>query len=747
MPMHKLPPSVYTKHCVFPGYLIAYRQILATRVSIAMWFIKMILFGPPGLGKSTVCRRMAREIDDISSSGETQQPSTGAVESGIVIRSLSSTMALVTPTEWCFTRNLAEETNIVLQFISSYYSEKKLVLDKAPKINSSSESRVDGVLNPQRDVEESPASPMETAIPDSAEVVSKPSSSIDSKPSQSPVTSEVVEMFRNAVGPKFWENVQPLFEDTAFIKTEDTGGQPEFMDMQAALTIGPALYLLFCKLIDDLHSRYTVSYRSPSGESSTPVQSSYTVEEVILSALASVSCFKTYSTTSQVGSETTSTSGDELLASSNQSVAYILGTHKDLVSEQQIDEFDKKLQESIRSTDFFSKGLVQFASEDRMVLPIDNMHGGKDEIKKVCQFLEEAMKRHFKKLLIPAAWLVLSLCLRKREERTASLQSVLQLAGELGMPEEEAKLALWFLHHHAGVLMYFPKLEELKDTVICDTQVVYDSATNLIVDTFRFGSGVGVAASEKFRETGQFSFNDICKAAASVSGDYIPLLKLVKLLEHLNIIAPITPPKSSSSQASSTQNSEVSFFMPCVLQNATREELDKWWESNSSSLSPAPLFIQYKCGFSLIGIFPAMIANLAGKKSLKLIVEGIKKNRVQFRMLGGDYDTVTLISQPKYYAVHITFTETPTHQVCSSVRGMVESTLKTVTSHMNYSFSAEYQLSFECPIHPGRDHLCTVAREDTSPCFMLCNSKGPVKMQSQHLAWFGKVSDDFLSLQ
>ena len=652
---------------------------------------------------------MAREIDDISSSGEMQYPSTGAVESGIVIRNLSSTMALVTPSDWCFTRDLAEEANMVLRFISSYYSEKEEFVDK---IFSSPEDKVDeGVLNPKPDAEESPASPMETAIPDSAKAVSKPSSSIDSKPSQSPVTSEVVEMFCNAVGPKFWENVQHLFEDTAFIKTEDTGGQPEFMDMQAALTIGPALYLLFCKLIDDLHSHYTVSYRSPSGESSTPVQSTYTVEEVILSALASVSCFKSYSTSSQVGSETTSTSGDELLASSNQSVAYILSTHKDLVSEQQIDEFDKNLQESVRSTDFFSNGLVQFASKDRMVLPIDNMHGGKDEIKKVCQFLEEAMKQHFKKLSIPVAWLVLSLCLRKREERTASLQSVLKLAGELGMPEEETKLALWFLHHHAGVLMYFPKLEELKDTVICDTQVVYDSATNLIVDTFRFGSGVGVAASEKFRETGQFSLNDIRKATASVSGDYIPLLKLVKLLEHLNIIALITPPKPSSSQASSTQSCGVSYFMPCVLQNATREELDKWWENNSSPLSPAPLFIRYKCGFSLIGIFPAMIASLASRKSSELVVSGIKKNRVQFRMLDIDCDTITLISQPKYYAVHIkplACAKTPTHEVCSAVRGMVESTLKTVTSHMNYSFCAEYQLSFECPSHPGRDHLCTV---------------------------------------
>ena len=687
-----------------PGYLIAYHQILATHDTIEMWFIKVILLGAPGLGKSTVRRRLGGEIDDISSCGEASvYPSTGTIESGVVIRNLSSNTALVTPSEWHFTKDLAEEASLMFHLFFSYISGRK--------VGAVAEGNT---KSPQP---EPAVSPKETPIPDSSEVMSKPSAPstegtkppAHSKPSNSSqykaMVLEVAKLFGSAASPKYWKDIKHLFKDTAYIKMEDTGGQPEFMDMLAALTIGPALYLLFCKLIDDLHSHYTVSYRSPSGESSTPVQSTYTVEEVLLSALASVSCFKSYSTTSQVDSEeTTSTDEDELLASYNTSLAYILGTYKDQVSEQEIAEFDRKLQESIQSTDFYKEGLVQFSSEDRMVLPIDNMHGGKDEIGKVRQFLEEGIKKHFKKLSIPAAWLVLSLCLRKREERTASLGSVLQLAGELGMSERETKSALWFLHHHAGVLMYFPKLAELKDTVICDTQVVYDSATNLIINTFRYGK-VSFATAERFRKIGQFSLEDIYKAIA-VSGDYIPLLKLVKLLEYLNIIAPITPPR----QAFFTQSLKVFYFMPCVLQNAGREELDKWWETTSSPLSPAPLFIRYECGFSLIGIFPAMIANLVGNKALQLIVNGIKKNRVQFTMQSGDYDTFTLISQPKYYAVHITresFAETPIHEVCSAVRRIVESTLKTVTSRMNYSFCAEYQLSFECPSHPGRDHLCS----------------------------------------
>ena len=380
-----------------------------------------------------------------------------------------------------------------------------------------------------------------------------------------------------------------------------------------------------------------VSYLSPSGKSTLPVESTYTTEEILLTALASISCFK--SSTSLLphvsNEEAISSNVNELLTSSNTSVAYIVGTHKDLVSEWQITEFDEKLQHSIRNTDFFTDDLVQFSSEHRMVLPIDNMHGGGDEIKKVRTFLEEGMKKHFRKLSIPPSWLVLSLCLRKRDERTASLDSVLQLAGKLGIPKKEAMIALWFLHHYAGVLMYFPNLPELNNTVICDNQIIYDSATNLIVNTFKFGS-VGKAASEKFRETGQFSLEHIRRATASVSGDYIPLEKLVKLLEHINIIASFV----QSSSVSSTQSLNLTYFMPSVLQNATQEELNMWWDSVSKQVTPAPLFIYYACGFVPIGVFPAMIAKLTSNNFLELIVKGIRKNQVEF-LLGSDCDTVT----------------------------------------------------------------------------------------------------------
>ena len=162
--------------------------------------------------------------------------------------------------------------------------------------------------------------------------------------------------------------------------------------------------------------------------------------------------------------------------------------------------------------------------------------------------------------------------------------------------------------------------------------------------------------------------------------------------------------------------------MPCVLQNSPNQELLIFQEDDSNSVLPASLMIRYECGFVPLGLFPATIANLVGNDLLKLIIEEIKKNRVQFRY-GVDHDIITLISRPHFYEVNITreaTAKTKTHEVCGAVREVIESSLKTVTSRMNYAFTVSYQLAFECPSHPGRDHLCVVNSRETTPHMMDC---------------------------
>ena len=197
----------------------------------------------------------------------------------------------------------------------------------------------------------------------------------------------------------------------------DTGGQPEFMDMLPALMIGAALYLIFCKLTQSLQSSYTVSYLSPSGDSTTPVESTYTVEEVMFQVLSAIACLadsnseKEQESTASAEknaddsslhevSQPSITLGDPMACP--QSKAFIIATHKDLVSEDDIKKFDAELQQRIRATDFYQDGLIQFASKSRLILAVDNKSGGAGEVDTLRKFFESHMQHH-KKISIPAA--------------------------------------------------------------------------------------------------------------------------------------------------------------------------------------------------------------------------------------------------------------------------------------------------------------------------------------------------------
>ena len=351
---------------------------------------------------------------------------------------------------------------------------------------------------------------------------------------------------------------------------------------------------------------------------------------------------------------------------------------------------------------------------------MDNMEGGVEEVKEIREILNTAMERHFKPLRIPVVWLLFNLCLTQRNKRTASMKSILELSGPLNMSAEETKAALWFLHHHAGVMMYFPSVPQLQDLVILDTQVVYDSITCLVLRAMSFDN-VGQACSEKFRETGQFGLKDLVAAMDRVSGnDLIPPEKLLALLEFLHIIAPI--PGSQDLSSSAEEEREVVYLMPCVLRIASKEKLDIICNDQSHPQCVAPLMIRYKCGFVPLGIFPALIASLISKKSFMLVEKEMMKNKVQFRC-GPRQILVSLLCYPKFYAIVIFKLPVVAHQVneeCAAVRQEVTAALDVVSSHMNYSYFLDYQFAFECPIHPGKNHLCVFNNTLNAPQIMNC---------------------------
>ena len=192
-----------------PGseYLAAYRHCLATHECLEMWFIKVVLLGAPRLGKTTARRRLTGEISDISSSGEAEQPSTGAVESApsVVIRNLSSTTALVTPTEWTVVNNLPEEARVFLEML--YYNTQRKeashdnnIIESIERFESSPHEIAQG--NKPRKLAETPDQTVlaEQAEAKSVEVISDlPSSAKNDESQASQAFSEIISLFRKAV--------------------------------------------------------------------------------------------------------------------------------------------------------------------------------------------------------------------------------------------------------------------------------------------------------------------------------------------------------------------------------------------------------------------------------------------------------------------------------------------------------------------------------------------------------------------
>ncbi len=750
----------------------AYRHFIVSKDVLELLSIKFMFLGPPRQGKSTTRRRLMKEIIDLLSAMKDEQihGSTGTVEccSNMLVQSTSDPTTAERKTNWTIVQDLIKEASILFHSLKNSLETESTSEATAESLGSSAttaEVSQASSTEQSRPVEK-PAQPtLLQKVVARLKSFTKGRKSTQREPSpvppkQVPVADEVVTshdyseiaaiLEKVSKQPQFAEKVEHSFK--AFLRMEDTGGQPELMDILPALTIGPGLYLLLFSYKFKLNEEYQVYYQRATGETTAPEKSEFTLQEMLLRTLASISCFSS-STHLQPLPETdnppiageiprTDDSAIGEIVESSKSVVYMVGTHKDKVSEEDITTVDSQFQKVIQDTHFKNDDIVQFCSEDKLVVSLDNMGGGREEIDHLHQQLENAMEKHFKKLKIPAVWLLFSLCLRMREVRTASLETCLALSNALNMTLYETKTALWFLHHHAGVLMYFPRVPGLEDLVIIDIQVVYDSITGVILKAMSFDSTCQ-ATAEKFRKTGRFTMKDLKAATADILVDVIPPHQLVALLDHLHIVAAVMPVRSSDTNHILEEEKE--YIMPCVLENTSAKELDLFHKESFSSCFMEPLLICFSCGFTPMGLFPAAMACFISNKSFFFIREGVKKNMVQF-LYGTKKVRVTFISRCKYFEVVVSCDPTfqdSIHLECTSLKREIEATLKKASSRMNYNINMDYQFAFDCRSHEGDNHIGVVDKADQIPEVMTClfNPDNPqaVVLTNRHLIWYGQL--------
>ena len=79
-----------------------------------------------------------------------------------------------------------------------------------------------------------------------------------------------------------------------------------------------------------------------------------------------------------------------------------------------------------------------------------------------------------------------------------------------------------------------------------------------------------------------------------------------------------------------------------------------------------------------------------------------------------------------------------------AIRRQVVAALEVVGSHMNYGYFLDYQFAFECPSHPGKEHLCVVEEQSEVTKLMEyledLKDKKPEKMGRVHTVWWCEVS-------
>ena len=285
-----------------------------------------------------------------------------------------------------------------------------------------------------------------------------------------PSEDEIFSSFQQAVANEDWDMVKYVLDDTMYLINTDTGGQTEFLELMSRFILGPALNLIFSRLTDSLEDVYEIYTTDENGISTDKEYSTVKLEDVIFQALASITCMKVPQQPKEDANEATKESEDAQVPITT-SKAMFVGTFRDEVKKEQFVKRDQILQRMIEPTEFYDKGIVEYASEDHLTLALDNKHGGQEEVNMMRKTFEASIKRNFKKIRIPAPWLILSINMRHTKQRTMNLQQCQEIAGKLGISTKSLQKALWFLHYRVGVLLYYPEVEGFEDIIILDVQV------------------------------------------------------------------------------------------------------------------------------------------------------------------------------------------------------------------------------------------------------------------------------------
>ena len=502
----------------------------------------------------------------------------------------------------------------------------------------------------------------------------------------------------------------------------DTGGQRAFLELLPTVTVGKALYLLFFSyehFEKKLHE--TVQQRGASVEVHTGTF--YEQMDIVMQSLICVS--------------TTS-------ATSKDNVALLVGTHVDKVTSQHVQYVNNIVNKKVEP--FLKSGLV-FAEKDKQVLEVSIKENKRcsnrpEDYRKVIMNIADNKLSCPESEKLPPSWYMFSIVLRRMKLAGHSVlqySHCQQIASKLYIKETQLQSLLSRLHKILGIVMYFPEVHELKDIVICDPAAVYRGISELIFNSF--DETTHPELTLRLKKWGLFMFQDLkehCKLKANKKGCQLQIDKLMILLQHLGIIAPVqfNEPNDLSAEfkeeecndSESMQSVIPEFIIPCVLDDAAPDDLTLQLRDGEACFI-IPLRIYFKCGFAPMGGFCYLFTRLISDRQWELPKDKdqmMTENKIYWRnkatfVVQADEKNyfVTLISTKEYYEIHIVQAHSKQpfqlgsdgHNICRKVWNDIA---KVLSNSLNAPLK-EYTVACQCPLHPKDEHPEHVMMFESKP--------------------------------
>ena len=417
--------------------------------------------------------------------------------------------------------------------------------------------------------------------------------------------------------------------------------------------------------------------------------------------------------------------------------AFLIGSHKDLVSDGKINDINKHLISLIKKCNpEIVKYYIYSGNCHVLLYPINGRDKFSKEIDTLRQHISETVKLQFEKFPVPMTWLILSIMLQVKLQKgetqnVISIDDCFEIAEKCGFENiKQLKSALWFFHNVMGTVMYFPHIPELNSKVILDLQAIFDCITKLITSCFIYKTVMSKDAEEDFSRRGIFTLENLERVFKPPRHNYpFSAQEIIALLKHLYAIVAIEKGK---------------YFMPTSLAPTDLSDL------HQDTSIPPPLLISFDCGYTPVGIFGSLVTCLLSDANIECCLDDRSQQyRNKIQLVAGSWrDEITLISRAKFLEVILKRMNPKASSSLADIRMAIDEGIKAVTESFHYKIKAKHFFGFACscellPQHPA---ICEDIETKSIRCLQT-NDHVMMPLNDAQLAWFDiqQVSKKFFA--